>query len=140
MDKIAEQFNFRFHRWEIELPSDDIVQRNRGKIQKGGWVVWYLFGSDEKGEFLDYFGSHRNCEDHCRIYESGEKLGLPTPWDVYRVTGDPVADAKEKAAFLAHNQEVAQLLASKGFGMEGDEPLGAQLNSLLRTTDGGGVQ
>lgn len=134
MDKIAEQFNFRFHRWEIELPPDDIAQRRRGKIQKGGWVVWYLFGRDETGEYLDVYAQHRNCEDHYRLYESGERKNLPTPWDVYPVTGDPVADAKEKEAFLAHNQEVGKLLANKGFGMEGDEPLGIQVNALLHTT------
>ena len=135
MKTIEEKFNSRFARWEIALPAGDIDQRKRGKIQKGGWAIWYLFGSDESGEYLDVYALHRSCEDHYRLYESGGQKNLPTPWDVYPVTGDPVADAKEKEAFFAHNQEVAKLLAKKGFGMEGDEPLGAQLNSFLRTTD-----
>lgn len=138
MKLIEEKFNSRFARWEIALPAGDIAQRKRGKIQKGGWVIRYLFGADEKGEYLDCYAQHRNCEDHYRLYANGERQNLPTPWDVYQITGDPIADAKAKEAFLAHNQEVASLLAEKGFGIEGNEPLGIQLNSLLRTTDTGG--
>ena len=139
MQMIEENFNTRFVRWEITLPPEDIAQRKRGKILKGGWAIWYLFGADEKGEYLDYYSVHRMGGDHCRIYESGEKQGLPTMWEVCRVTGDPVADAEEKEAFFKHNQGISKLLAEKGFGMDGDEPLGVQVNTLLCTNDVEGI-
>ncbi len=137
MDMIEEKFNARFARWGIVLPTEDITQRKRGKIVKGGWAIWYLFGADENGGYLDYYSQHRMGGDHCRLYENGERQNLPAMWEVCRVTGDPVADAKERDVFLKHNLEISNLLAEKGFGMEGNEPLSVQVNTLLRTTDAG---
>lgn len=132
MKIIEEKFNSRFARWGIVLPTEDIAPRKRGKIVKSGWAIWYLFGADDKGEYLDYYSQHRMGGDHCRLYENGERQGLPTMWEVCRVTGNPVADAKEREIFLKHNLEVSNLLAEKGFRMEGDEPTGVQVNNLLR--------
>lgn len=136
MTIIEEKFNARFARWEIVLPTDDVAQRKRGKILKGGWAIWYLFGSDENGEYLDYYAEHRMGGEHCRMYENGEKKNLPTMQEVFRVIGDSFADATEKEAFFQHNLCVSKLLIDKGFGMEGDEPLGVQVSHLLRA---GGV-
>lgn len=132
MNMIAEKFNARFARWGIVLPPEDIAQRQHGKILKGGWAIWYLFSADDKGEYLDCYSQHRMGGDHYRLYENGERQGLPAMWEVCRVTGDPVVDAKEREVFLKHNQEIAKLLAEKGFGMEGNEPTGVQVNNLLR--------
>jgi hypothetical protein len=132
MKIVEEKFNTRFARWEIVLPTEDFAQRMHGKILKGGWAIWYLFGSDENGEYLDYYAEHRMGGEHCRIYVNGEKQSLPTMQEVFRVTGDSVADTKEKEAFFKHNQGVSKLLVNKGFGIEGDEPLGVQISHLLR--------
>lgn len=139
MRMFEEIFNTQFAHWEIVLPPEDVAQRKRGKILIGGWAIWYLFGADEKGEYLDYYSIHRMGGDHCRIYESGEKHALPNMWEWYQVTGDPVTDAKEEEAYFKHNQGISRLLAEKGFGMDGDEPLGVQINTLLRTNDIDGV-
>lgn len=102
MKIIEEQFNARFARHHIVLPPEDIAQRKSGEIVQGGWAIEYLFGADEKGEYLDYYAVHKMHwgADHCRLYENGERQELPTMRDVHLVTGDPVADAKEEQACL----------------------------------------
>jgi hypothetical protein len=69
MTNIESKFNDSFAHWEIRLPSDAVEHRKRGKIVQAGWAIWYLFGFDEKGEYLDYYASHRMTNDrHVRIY------------------------------------------------------------------------
>lgn len=113
MKIIEEQFNARFARDHIVLPPEDIAQRKSGAIVKGGWTIEYLFGADEKGEYLDYYARHKMSwgADHCRLYESGEKQELPTTMDVHLVTGNPVADTKEEQAFLKRNQGIFKPLS-----------------------------
>jgi hypothetical protein len=52
MPEVESQFNAAFSHWGISLPPDDIAQRRPGKIIKAGWAIWYLFGSDESGDYL----------------------------------------------------------------------------------------
>ncbi len=40
--------------WDIELPEKEARRRRRGKIIASGWASWYLFGSGERGEYLDH--------------------------------------------------------------------------------------
>ncbi len=47
------------------------------------------------------------------------------------VSGDPEEDARLKAEHLAENRRVAGMLEQKGFGMEGNEPGGVQVNRYL---------
>ena len=54
MKNIESKFNATFAHWGIRLPAGAVEQRERGKIVQTGWAIWYLFGSDEKGEYLDY--------------------------------------------------------------------------------------
>lgn len=84
MNEIKLQFDSEFSHWEISLPAEALATRSRGKIVKSGWAIWYLFESDDKGEYL------------------------------------------------AENQRVAEMLQAKGFGIEGDEPGGVQMNRALR--------
>ena len=50
MDTAAELFSRDFSRWAIQLPPQDVAQRHRGRINQEGWVIWYLFGGDDRGE------------------------------------------------------------------------------------------
>ncbi|MDP9439465.1 MAG: hypothetical protein M3P49_12105, partial [Actinomycetota bacterium] len=59
MGRIEEGFAERFSHWGIRLPSEAVRERRQGKIVEAGWAIWYLFGSDERGEYLDYYASHR---------------------------------------------------------------------------------
>ncbi len=137
MNEIKSQFDSAFSTWEISLPAEALATRSRGKIVKSGWAIWYLFGSDDKGEYLDYYASHRMTDDrHVRIYESGENLDLPTVSTFRPSSQDPDEDARLEAEYLAENQRVAELLEAKGFALEADEPGGVQINRLLRLRDG----
>ena len=68
MTNIETVFNEAFAAWDIRLPEETIASKQRGKIVKAGWVIWYLFGSNEHGWYLDYYAAHRMTNDrHVRI-------------------------------------------------------------------------
>lgn len=132
MNAIQTRFNATFVHWKIRLPPKDIANRRRGKIVKAGWAIWYLFGSDEKGEYLDYYSSHRMTSDsHARIYASGEVEWLPTIQEGRPCSEDPEEDKRLDAEYYAANQRIAKLLEEKGFGITGDEPGGVTINRYL---------
>lgn len=132
MIEIESQFNQTFSNWNITLPLNDIANRGRGKITKAGWTIWYQFGSDEKGEYLDYYSSHRmTYDDHARIYANGEVESLPAIQSARLISQDPEEDARREADYLARNQRTAKMLEDKGFGIEGDEPGNVQINRFL---------
>jgi hypothetical protein len=131
---IQRRFHSQFTEWDITLPSADVANRRRGKIMKAGWTIWYLFGSDEKGEYLDYYSSHRmSGSSHIRIYDSGEEERLPRIEEMRLRSEDPEEDRKLEARFYAENQRVERLLREKGFGIAGDAPFGIQINRALNT-------
>lgn len=132
MKEVESQFNNEFSHWDISLPADDLADRQRGKSVKAGWAIWYLFGSDARGEYLDYYASHRMTDDrHVRIYADGQRESLPTIQSMQLRSQDPDEDARLEAEYFAENQRVARMLEAKGFGVEGDEPGGVQINRYL---------
>ncbi len=138
MGSIEERFNRTFAPWRIVLPPQDVEARRRGKIVGGGWAVWYLFGEDERGVYLDYYASHRMTDDrHVRLREDGPPERLPAVRTFRIVSRDPEEDARLEAEYLEHNRRVGQMLREKGFGVAGDEPEGVQINRHLRLGGGG---
>ena len=132
MGEIESQFNATFARWKIRLPPEDIANRRLGKIVQAGWAIWYLFGSNEHGEYLDYYSSHRMTSDeHIRIYIDGRCESLPAIREFRILSRDPKEDALRKAEFHAENGRIAEMLDAKGFGLQGDEPGGVQINRFL---------
>lgn len=143
MPRIEEQFAERFKNWDIRLPDEAIKVRTRGKINKAGWTIWYLFGSDEQGDYLDYYAAHRMTNDsHTRIRADGLVEGLPALAEMFVGSDDPAEHAKLRAAFFKENQRIAQLLEAKGFGLSGDEHLSNQIRRLQMTGElnGGGSE
>jgi hypothetical protein len=135
MQEIESQFNDAFSPWNIRLPPKNIEQRERGKIVEAGWAIWYLFGSDEKDEYLDYYASHRMTSDrHVRLYANGERVRLPVITEFQITSQDPEENARLEAEYFANNRRVAGMLEAKGFGIEGDEPGGVQVNRSLHVT------
>lgn len=133
---MKSRFDETFSVWNIRLPPEDVASRRRGKIMEAGWAIWYLFGSDENGEYLDYYASHRMTEDrHVRIHADDHIEYLPTIAGMRRASEDPEEDARLKAEYLVENQRIARMLEEKGFGIEGDEPGGVQINRVLRLED-----
>lgn len=130
---VASQFRNHFHHWKIRLPAEDLEARRPGRIHKGGWAIWYLFGRDERGEYVDYYASHRMTEDsHVRLRCGMRPEELPTIIGMRRVSPDPDEDARWEALHTARNREIARTLDEKGFGVRGDEPGGVQINRFLR--------
>ena len=77
VDQHIVNFNKDFETWSIELPEEAVENRQRGKIVKSGWTIGYLFGTDEAGDYLDYYASHRMTNDrHVRLYADGSSKGL----------------------------------------------------------------
>ncbi|MCY3747920.1 MAG: hypothetical protein OXG64_01380 [Chloroflexi bacterium] len=122
MRRIEEQFNQSFSYWRIQLPREDVENRQRGTIVEAGWTIWFLFGSDESGEYLDYYSSHRMTNDsHVRIYEDGRVELLESLWELRPTSDDPEENARLEDEFWEHNERVARVLEEKGFGLQGDE-------------------
>lgn len=132
MRRIAEQFKQSFSVWRIELPREAVEHRRPGKIVEAGWTIWFLFGSDDSGEYLDYYSSHRMTNDsHVRIYEDGRVAGLESLWEMRKSSDDPEENARLENEFWEHNERVSQLLEAKGFGLQGDEHGSAIVNRTL---------
>ena len=122
MRRIEAQFNESFRNWGIQLPREAVENRQRGKIVEAGWTIWFLFGADASGEYLDYYSSHRMTNDsHVRLYDDGRVEGLESLWDMHSTSDDPDEAARLEDEFWDHNERVARLLEEKGFGLQGDE-------------------
>jgi len=133
MRTVKDIFDERFRPWGIELPAENLAVRRRGKICSRGWAIWYLFGQDEKGEYLDYYASHRMTDDvHVRVYSDGSTESLPAIQGMRIASDDPEEDARLEAEYRAKNKRIVAMLEAKGFGVTGDEPMGVQVNRFLR--------
>jgi hypothetical protein len=79
MIKIKEWFDRNFKYWDIPFPQEFLERRIKGVIRHRGWCISYIFGKNKKGEYLEFYASHRMTNDrHLRIYESGKVQGLAT--------------------------------------------------------------
>ena len=136
MPRIEEQFAESFKNWGIRLPDEAVEAHTRGKINKEGWSIWYLFGSDEQGEYLDYYATHRMTNDsHIRIREDSSVEALPSLAEMFIGSDDPAEHARLKAKSIEENRKIAQLLEAKGFGLSGDEPLSNQIRRVQMTEE-----
>jgi hypothetical protein len=137
MEKILSTFKETFSHWEIQLPAGSVANRSSGKIMKAGWCIWYLFGSDENGDYLDYYASHRMTDDrHVRIHIDGTCESLPAIETFRLCSEDPLEDKRLDDEFTSNNKKVSEMLQAKGFGLTGNEPGSVQINRFLHT--GGG--
>ncbi len=132
MSAIENEFNRRFQHWNIKLPDEAVAHRRRGYIGQAGWAIWYLFDSNDRGEYLDFYASHRMTGDeHTRIYADGTTEDLPYIGSFRLSSSDPEEDARLEAEYFARNQKIAQMLEEKGFGLTGNEPGGVLINRHL---------
>ncbi len=133
MDKIEDAFARFFSNWGIRLPPEHVRERRQGKINEAGWAIWYGFGSDGRGEYLDYYASHpmMGGDEHTRVREDGSVEGLDAISSVRLVSEDPEQDARLEAEHIEKTLRVAGVLEEKGFGITGDEPGGVQINRYL---------
>src|SRR5690606_36342899 len=103
MEKIIDRFNQHFAHFGVTFPVKDAWLRQRGYIEHEGWMIWYLFDSDEQGEYLDYYACHRMTSDtHIRIYADGRGQALPAIRDMRLRSKDPEEDARLAVEFRAN--------------------------------------
>jgi len=116
LEAMQDIFSKHFAHWQITLPEENVRKKERGYIQKAGWLIQFCFGKDEKGEYLDYYAAHRMTDDrHVRIYENGKEIDLPALMSFRRVSENPEEDQKLEEEYFRHNRETARMLIDKGF-------------------------
>ena len=118
MNEIDSVFAQNFKHWDIRLPAEAVAARAGGKIHHAGWTIEYLFGSEEDGEDLDYYATHRMTDDrHVRIHSEGRSEALETPQDFYALPSDADEATRKEAEedFYAHNRAVYARLRERGF-------------------------
>ncbi len=104
MREAIEAFEQDFAQWDLHLPADAITTKRGGQIRDAGWSIRYNFGDDARGEYLDYYATGHDVVDnppgddlHVRIYESGERVALPTVLEAYMYGRDPTWEELERA-------------------------------------------
>ena len=110
MRNAIELFEQDFARWGLHLPEGDATARRSGAMQQAGWHVRYDFGRDSRGEFLDYYAALRDGTDpsvtddwHIRLYDTGDRVPLPTVLEAYMYARDPTD--QELARARRHHAE-----------------------------------
>ena len=77
LDMLDVPWNWFTPHWNIRLPPENIRERHRGQINAQGWPIWFLFGKDDDGEYLDYYAMHRMTNDrHIRLHADGREASL----------------------------------------------------------------
>ena len=114
---IASGFAACFSHPEIQLPEENLRERTPGTIQSHGWTIRFRFSEDSRGEFLDFYSSHRMWDDqHNRLYADGtmETLDALLPWVLY--PPNATEEEKREAARLVqeHNERVSLELQRNG--------------------------
>ena len=72
---------------------------------------------------------------HVRIYADGICENLPAISEFHLTSEDPEEAARLEAEYFAENQKISQMLEEKGFGLQGDEPGGVQINRTLHLNE-----
>lgn len=116
LGRIPETFARTFAMSNLRLPRKALASRSAGTIAKKGWLIQYLFGKDEKGEYLDVYSSHRHPGDsHERFRPDGSREDLPFLSTMRAASEDPVEDKRLEEDFYRENREIAEMLVKKGF-------------------------
>ncbi len=104
MQKTIQLFEQDFARWGLHIPEADAAAWQSGVLHEAGWHVLYDFGQDSRGEFLDYYAALRDTTDpavtddwHVRLYETGDRVQLPTVLEAYMYARDPTPEELARA-------------------------------------------
>lgn len=121
MNELMRIFAEKFSRWGIELPAECIESKVPGRILKDGWRILFCFGQDARGDYLDYYASHRMSDDqHIRIYADGATLELAALVGGYISSADPAEAKRCEQEFYDFNEGVLRELSAKGFNLFAD--------------------
>ena len=138
ISRIKKLFEEHLEAWEVVLPDDAVANKTPGSVRQknGSGLVRYVFGSDSKGDYLEYYSFHRIWGDsHARIYESGEIEHLDTLATMYVVSDDPQEAERNKAKMHEHNTKLMSDLEESGLLSGGPVPMSFEINAYLTTGD-----
>ncbi len=135
LDALRAKFDETFEQWGVTLPEDDVAERRSGylKQQGGSGSVRYVFGSDDRGEYLEYYAFHRIWGDHhARIYESGEVEALEVLQTGYPIDpDDPEVAARNEREMIERNRKLLEELETAGLMSGGPVPMSFTINATL---------
>lgn len=75
---IQNAFAQMFPHLDLHLPGENMRDRRNGSLPYGSGRLFYTFGEEDGREYLEYDTHHRMGDDHGKIYEDGEFVGLPS--------------------------------------------------------------
>lgn len=68
----------RFSHWKIKFDMTTFELKQYTHILQHGWNIYYQFGNDINGHFIEVYTSHRMTSDeHFKLYEDGTLTSLP---------------------------------------------------------------
>lgn len=139
LDAVRAKFAEVFEPWGVTLPEDDARERRGGHLEQqgGSGSVRYVFGGDERGEYLEFYAFHRIWGDHhARIRESGELEGLAILQTGYPIDpDDPEVAARNQREMVEHNRKLLDELERAGLLSGGPVPMSFTVNSYLVTKE-----
>lgn len=127
---IETVFNWEYEKYGIKLPEGAVEKMQKGKIKENPWNIYFVFGEDNKGKYIQYYATNRFTNDgHMRIYENGETVELPAYWDMIFYGGNTTFEEAEKKN-MEHNEIVLEMLKKDGIKALMDEDCQEFLESL----------
>jgi hypothetical protein len=138
MTTIKALFDERFEAWQIELPVDAVERREPGFLRQGNGSgsVRYAFGTNERGEYLEYYSFHRiGGDSHGRIYADGTYEGLDTLQTMYVSSGEPAEVQQRVDEMHERNRRLLEALDEAGLTSGGPVPNSFTINAYLTTDD-----
>ena len=132
LEKIQEAFAQEFSHLDLHLPEEDLRDRRKGSLPYGSGRLFYVFGEEDGREYLEYYAYHRMGDDHAKIYEDGEYVGLPELCSMYgydpKVPGD---EERKRAEMEREYRETLEDLIAKGLFADETVPNSLAVNSYL---------
>ena len=109
---IEARFADYFANWNISLPEGAVDSQKPGVLREAGWTIRFIFGTDARGPYLEFYATHRMTNDRrLRLYASGQSQGLDAIQDLYRWKPEVPGDQERaKKRYREHNARVAEAL------------------------------
>ena len=133
LKELEEEFARRFRSLhETRLSEENVRERRKGSLPYGSGRLYYVFGEENGREYLEYYAYHRMGDDHGKIYEDGEFVGLPEFCSMYgydpKVPGD---EERKRAEMEREYRETLDDLVAKGLFDNEPVPNSLAVNSYL---------
>lgn len=108
---IKQAFDTKYAAWNIVLPAEQLQEQRRGSIKQAGWTIHYHYITEDEGEHLDYFASHRMTNDTLnRISADGREEILGYCQEFYLAN-----NAQAEREYTEHNRLFYEQVRKSGF-------------------------